>query len=92
MILVHEYPLSIVEHLGFKRFCCALQPQFTVPCRNTIKKDILTLYGVERDRFQRIVDGNLGRVAITTDLWTATNQKMGYMAVTSHYIRQFVEG
>ena len=86
MILVHEYPLSIVEHLGFKRFCCALQPQFTVPCRNTIKKDILTLYGVERDRFQRIVDGNLGRVAITTDLWTATNQKMGYMAVTGHYI------
>ena len=63
-----------------------LATQFTVPCRNTINNDVLNLYGVERDRFQRIVDGNLGRVAITTDLWTATNQKMGYMAVTGHYI------
>ncbi|CAL1384874.1 unnamed protein product [Linum trigynum] len=86
MILVHEYPLSIVEHLGFKRFCCSLQPQFTVPCRNTVKKDILSLYGVERSNYQKVIDGNLGRIAVTTDLWTAPNQKRGYMAVTAHFI------
>ncbi|KAM2714683.1 hypothetical protein FF1_043223 [Malus domestica] len=26
MIILHEYPLSIVDHLGFKRFCNSLQP------------------------------------------------------------------
>ena len=67
MIFVHEYPLSIVEHLGFKRFCCALQPQFAVPCKNTIKRDILALYGVESENFQRIIDGNSGRVSIITN-------------------------
>ncbi|CAI0465098.1 unnamed protein product [Linum tenue] len=86
MILVHEYPLSLVDHVGFKRFCCSLQPQFAVPSRNTVKKDILGLYGVERSKYQNMIDGNLGRISVTADLWTATNQKMGYMAVTGHFI------
>ncbi|CAN1190018.1 Putative AC transposase [Linum perenne] len=86
MILIHEYPLSIVDHLGFQRFCCALQPLFKVPCRNTIKKDILTLYELTKNKFQREIIGNRGRVAVTTDMWTATNQKRGYMAITAHYI------
>ncbi|CAN1817859.1 Zinc finger BED domain-containing protein RICESLEEPER 2 [Linum perenne] len=86
MILVHEYPLSIAEHLGFKRFCCALQPLFKVPCHNTMKKEILTLYELTKTKIQREIDGNRGRVAVTTNMWTATNQKRGYMAITAHYI------
>ncbi|CAL1375441.1 unnamed protein product [Linum trigynum] len=69
-ITMHEYPLSMVDHLYFKRFVCSLQPLFTVPSRNTILKEL---------RFK-------GRIAITTDLWIATNQKKGYMVVTAHYI------
>ncbi|KAH7861139.1 hypothetical protein Vadar_022076 [Vaccinium darrowii] len=38
-IIMHEYPLSIMEHVGFK-YSFALQPAFKVPCRNTIKSDI----------------------------------------------------
>jgi len=26
------------------------------------------------------------RVAITTDIWTATNQNRGYMTITTHFI------
>ncbi|CAN1246756.1 Putative AC transposase [Linum grandiflorum] len=71
MIVVHEYPLSIVDHLYFKRFCCSLNPLFK---------------GFEKSKMQKIIDQNKGRIAITTDMWTASNQKRGYMAVTSHYI------
>ncbi|CAI0389890.1 unnamed protein product [Linum tenue] len=52
MILVHEYPLSLVDHVGFKHFCCSLQPQFAVPSRNMVKKDILGMFGVERSKYQ----------------------------------------
>ncbi|CAN0903363.1 Putative AC transposase [Linum grandiflorum] len=86
MILMHEYPLSMVDHLYFKRFCCTLQPLFKVPTRNTVKKDILNLYETRRANMQRRIDHNKGRIAITTDMWTATNQKRGYMAVTGHYV------
>ncbi|CAN1725877.1 Zinc finger BED domain-containing protein DAYSLEEPER [Linum perenne] len=86
MILIHDYPLSIVDHLGFKRFCCAIQPLFKVLCRNTIEKEILTLYELTKTKIQRKIDGNRGRVAMTTDMWTTTNQKRGYMAITAYYI------
>ncbi|CAN0847463.1 hypothetical protein LINGRAHAP2_LOCUS4991 [Linum grandiflorum] len=43
MILMHECPLSTVDNLYFKQFCCTVQPFFKIPTRNTVKKDILNL-------------------------------------------------
>ncbi|CAN0903863.1 Zinc finger BED domain-containing protein DAYSLEEPER [Linum grandiflorum] len=70
-IIMHEYPLSMVDHLYFNRFVRSLQPMFSE---------------IERTKIQRVIDGNKGRIAITTDIWTASNQKKGYMAVTTYYI------
>ncbi|CAN1156043.1 Putative AC transposase [Linum perenne] len=70
-IVMHEYPLSIVDHLYFKNFVFSLQPLVHVS---------------ERDRFRQLIDDNKGRIAITTDMWTASNQRKGYMAVTAQYI------
>ncbi|TVU24792.1 hypothetical protein EJB05_27249, partial [Eragrostis curvula] len=33
-----------VDHVGFRKFCAALQPLFKVVSRNTIKKDILDMF------------------------------------------------
>lgn len=85
-IILHEYPLSIVDHIGFRRYSTSLQPIFQVPCRNTIKKEILKVYNMERSSTLKLLENLEGRVAITSDLWTSSNQKKGYMAVTAHYI------
>jgi len=37
MIVLHEYPLSMVDHVGFRRFVASLQPLFKVGTRNTIR-------------------------------------------------------
>lgn len=37
MIVLHEYPLSTVDHVGFRRFVGALQPLFKIGTRNTIR-------------------------------------------------------
>ena len=37
MIVLHDYPLSIVDHAGFRRFIGALQPLFHLHTRNTIR-------------------------------------------------------
>jgi hypothetical protein len=37
MIILHEYPLSMVDHTGFRRFINALQPLFKLVTRNTIR-------------------------------------------------------
>ncbi|CAN0923530.1 Putative AC9 transposase [Linum grandiflorum] len=76
----------MVDHLYFKIFCASLQPLIKVPCRNTLKRDILSTYDVERKKIQKGINNNKGSIAVTTDMWTTTNQKRGYMAVTGHYI------
>lgn len=86
MIVLHEYPLSIVDHIGFQRFVTALQPLFKMVTRNTIRKDIMDYYMEENKKALAYMAGTKSRVAITTDLWTSDNQKRGYMAVTAHFI------
>ncbi|CAN0858023.1 Putative AC9 transposase [Linum grandiflorum] len=86
MIVMHEYPLGMVDHLYFKIFCASLQLLFQVPCRNTLKRDILATYHVETKKIQKGIDSNKGSIDVTADMWTATNRKRGYMAITGHYI------
>ena len=85
MIVMHEYPLSIVEHTGFQEYSISLQPLFKIPSRNTIKGDVIKLYENTKVKMMELLEGNEGRIAITTDMWTS-NQKKGYTAITTHFI------
>jgi hypothetical protein len=86
MIILHEYPLSIVDHHGFRKFVSALQPLFKLGTRNTIRRDIMSFYEGEKRKARIFLQKTDCRVAVTTDLWTADNQERGYMAVTGHFI------
>ena len=50
MICLHEYPLSMVDHTGFRKFCSSMQPLFKVPSRNTIRGDIMDMHVIQRKR------------------------------------------
>ena len=78
MIILPHYPLSMVEHRGFRDFTTTIQPLFKYPCRNTMKKHILNIYGEERDKVMKLIENIDSRVAITTDMWTSSNQKKGF--------------
>lgn len=86
MIILHEYPLSIVDHEGFKEYSLTLQPLFKVPSRNTIRSDILKFHNEKKLETMSILEAIKGRIAITTDMWTAEHQTKGYMAITAHFI------
>ncbi|CAN6579011.1 unnamed protein product [Malus baccata var. baccata] len=86
MIILHEYPLSMVEHVGFRNFMSVVQPLFKVVLRNTIKSDILKIYDYERLKTMQLLDENKSRIAITTNMWTASNQNRGFIVITSHFI------
>jgi hypothetical protein len=79
MIILHEYPLSIVDHYGFRKFVTALQPMFKMGTRNTVRRDILSFYEGEKRKARIFLQKTDCRVAITTDLWTADNQKRGFI-------------
>ncbi|KAL0015428.1 hypothetical protein SO802_002497 [Lithocarpus litseifolius] len=70
MIILHEYPLSIVDHIGFRRYSTSLQPLFKMVCRTTIRKDIMGIYDHEREKSMHEIEKNRSRIAITIDmLW-----------------------
>ena len=85
MIVLHEYPLSIVDHVGFRRYSNTLQPLFKMVSRNTIKNDILKIYDYEKSKTMDLLGDNRSRITITTNMWTS-NQKKGFMVVTMHFI------
>ncbi|GAB2269949.1 hypothetical protein Dimus_038812 [Dionaea muscipula] len=86
MIIIHEYPLSIVEHIEFRKFCHTLQPGFKVVSRTTLKRDILKLYDFERMKTMRVLERIKSRISFTTDMWTSKNKKRGFMVITAHFI------
>ena len=65
MICCHEYPLAMVDHVGFRKFCAMLQPMFKVVCRNTIRKDILEMHEGQRDKLIKYFANFENRVAVT---------------------------
>ncbi|KAL5157698.1 putative AC transposase [Glycine soja] len=86
MIALHEYPLAMINHIGFRRFSNVVQPLFKVISRNTLKLDILKFYESERAKTMKLIQKNSSRIAISTDMWTASNQNKGYMTITTHFI------
>ena len=68
MIILHEYPLSIVDHNGFREFVKSLQRLFKLISRNTLKSDILKIYNNEREKALKMTNNNGSRMTITTDM------------------------
>ena len=85
-IVMHEYPLSIVEHQGLMDVMSSLNQLWKSVSRNTIKKEIVDMYVCERVKYISVLEQAQGRIAIITDIWTAENQIKAYMAITAHFI------
>ncbi|RHN76541.1 putative transcription factor/ chromatin remodeling BED-type(Zn) family [Medicago truncatula] len=85
MIILHDYPLHIVEHKGFNDFARALQPQFNPLSLNTVQGDCIAIYLREKQNLLNLVDRIPGRVNLTLDLWTS-NQTTGYVFLRGHFI------
>ena len=86
MVILHEYPLSMVDHIEFKEFVADLQPMFKLVTRNTLKSDILKIYDNEREKVLKMADKNGSRMTITLDMWTSSKKKRGCMVITAHFI------
>lgn len=86
MVIMHEYPLTMVDHEGFRNFCKSLNPCFKMVSRNTIRSDCFKIYDIEKEVTMHILEKNEGRIAVTTDMWSSSLQKKGFMAIIAHYI------
>ncbi|KAL2340458.1 hypothetical protein Fmac_008398 [Flemingia macrophylla] len=85
MIIMHDYPLHMVEHPGFVAFVQNLQPQFKMVTFNSIQGDCVATYLMEKQHILKYVEGLPGRVCLTLDVWTSS-QSLGYVFITGHFV------
>ena len=86
MVILHEYPLSIVDHIGFREYVGSLQHLFKLISRNTLKSEILKIYNNEREKTLKMTDKDRSRMTITIDMWTLSNKKRRFIVITAHFI------
>nr|XP_012573964.1 zinc finger BED domain-containing protein RICESLEEPER 2-like [Cicer arietinum] len=85
MFVGAELPFLFVVNVFFRNFVNVIQPQFDIPSRSTLRRAILSLYDVERERLKIFISKHCGRVCLTTDTWTSI-QNLSYMSLTAHFI------
>lgn len=85
MVIMHDYPLHIVEHPGFIAFVKSLQPQFEMVSFNTVQGDCVATYQREKQALQKVIERIPGRICLTLDMW-GSNLTTGYVFLTGSYI------
>ncbi|KAL5786380.1 hypothetical protein ACOSQ2_008772 [Xanthoceras sorbifolium] len=85
MIIMHDYPLHMVEHPGFITFVQNLQPRFDKVSFNTVQGDCVATYLREKHNLMKFIEGIPGRFCLTLDMWTSS-QTLGYVFITGHFI------
>ncbi|CAA7028629.1 unnamed protein product [Microthlaspi erraticum] len=85
MIIMHDYPLHMVEHPGFAGFVKALRPQFTMASFNTIHSDCVNMFLSQKKELSDLIGEIPGAVNLTVDLWSSS-QTVGYAFVTGHFV------
>lgn len=85
MIILHGYPLGMVEDVGFKTFLQNLQPLFDFVTVNGIEADCIEIYKKEKQRVYEELDKLPGKVSLSADRW-ATNGGSEYLCLIAHYI------
>ncbi|CAN1306468.1 Zinc finger BED domain-containing protein DAYSLEEPER [Linum perenne] len=84
MIIMHDYPLDMVEHPGFVSFVQSLQPQFSAVSFNTIQGECVASYLGEKQKVMQFIQGIQGRVCLSLDLWMSKDS-LGYVFITGHF-------
>ncbi|XP_062176105.1 zinc finger BED domain-containing protein RICESLEEPER 2-like [Alnus glutinosa] len=79
MILYHDYPFMVVEHVLFNKFMRANTPYWQKISRTTAKSDCMSTYEIEKKKLKNLLK-NVNKVNITTDMWTL-GQRVSYMGI-----------
>ncbi|CAI0389208.1 unnamed protein product [Linum tenue] len=84
MIIMHDYPLDMVEHPGFQSFVQSLQPQFGAVSIDTIQGECVSSYLSEKQKVMRLIDAMPGRVCLSLDMRMSRNS-LAYVFITGHF-------
>jgi hypothetical protein len=84
-IILDSQPLHVVQNEAFQRFVYNLNPVFTMPSRETVKKITYEAYNYSFFQLKEMLSTQATSVSLTMDLWTSRNRQ-GYLGITCTYL------
>ncbi|KAL6144248.1 hypothetical protein ACLB2K_054943 [Fragaria x ananassa] len=85
MIILHGYPLSMVEQVGFRVFVKNLQPFFELVTSEGVEADCMEIYAKEKQKVSEVLDKLPGKITLTADMWASFGGSE-FLSLTAHYI------
>ncbi|XP_038682448.1 zinc finger BED domain-containing protein RICESLEEPER 1-like [Tripterygium wilfordii] len=84
MIILHGYPLAMVEDVGFRVFVKNLQPSFELVSLNRVEADCMEIFAKEKQKVYEVLDKLPGKISIAADVWAALDNAE-YLCLTAYY-------
>jgi len=85
-LFVNDFqPFKIVEDSGFKQFLKALNPNYELPNRHAISKELIPALYEKCLVEMKSLTSTVESACLTTDCWTSRNNE-SFMAITIHFI------
>lgn len=85
LIILHDYPLHIVQQPAFTAFTESLQPRFRVAGVDTMEEEVYAVYRKEKHNLLQALSTMAGRISLTIGLWT-TSQTLGYVSLAGQFV------
>ena len=85
MIILHGYPLNMVEHVGFKVFVKNLQPLFEFMPNSGIEVSCMEIYMREKEKVYNMINKLHGRINLSIEMWSSV-ESCSYLCIAAHYI------
>ncbi|KAI9187190.1 hypothetical protein LWI28_025323 [Acer negundo] len=85
MIILHGYPLTMVDHVGFKVFVKNLQPMFEVVPNSVMENSCMEIYEKEKQKMNDMLSKLHSRINLAVEIWSSA-EKVEYLCLTAHYI------
>ncbi|KAL1187796.1 Zinc finger BED domain-containing protein RICESLEEPER 1 [Cardamine amara subsp. amara] len=86
MIILHGYPLTMVEDVGFRVFIRNLQPLFELVAFERVESDCMEIYAKEKHKIFEALDKLPGKISISVDVWSGSDDSDEFLCLVAHYI------
>ena len=84
-IIKHDFPFSYVKYEGVRDTHQYLRGDVPFISRNIVKTDLVKMYMREKERIKSMLSVCLGRICLTSYLWTSLTTD-GYICLTAYFI------
>ena len=86
MVVLDDQPFQVVENIGFRRVCKALDPRYSLPTRQSIADTGLPELHTKVSQYVTDQLSSVPAISFTTDIWSSSVNQLSMISLTAHWV------